>query len=190
MGGLGYSVMVDGVGSVMCDADGFLRDHVGGSYSWLSISIHNAVLGPPMLDALDSALKRTKAHFLQFEIEQAVPHIVAEAIPRICLLKPDRLVICPRPGFQEAALKDLLDEFADSGVWVETRGVPYCMTHIEHVWESYNGIPGRFPKDIRCAGCLLARACERVNTTPYGSLRPILKSSLAEDLNGFLGVQT
>lgn len=184
---LGYIIETDGISSVRCALEDFLKNCVGRNFNWLSIII-SGDLNLLEMKVLHDALKRTRKNFLEIEIINADLTKISEII-YYHRLQADRLILSFKSDFNEDALKRLIDDFLIQDVWVETKGAPYCKTYIEHVWENYNRQGQLFDKDARCNGCIFVDACKKINTNGFASLIPIKESKIANDFFRFVSDQ-
>jgi hypothetical protein len=182
---LGYTIP-EGTGFLNCTLSEFLGGHVGQSFSWLSIIIKNSELTVLRTKALRDALRKTRTRFLELCVSETDVNRVREFFPRFCEFRPDRLVMCFWSECEVDSLKKIIDDFLVQDIWVETRGVPYCKTYIEHVWENFNDVGTEFFNEgDDCNGCLFKEACRAIETGVFSNLKPLTESSVFEDFVRF-----
>lgn len=179
---LGYSVAA----TEICTFDSFLNFSVGKSFSCLCIRVDNSELTHLRIKVLDEALSRTKKRFLELEISNAEVSKIEEVLNFLYKLRPHKIIICLNPSANVSTLKNLIDSFLLHDIWVETKGVPYCNTYIEHVWENYNEVDELFDKETRCVGCSLLEECRRIDTRLFSSVKPVGVVKGIEDFKRFM----
>jgi len=183
---LGYHIVPNDAGVSAFAFGDFLKNGVGRRYSWLSVTLDNSDLTTLKLKVLKEAFDITVSKFLELKITNAKITAVDELLNHLCWLRPDRLILTPEPGFNEIALKNIIDRYLTNDIWVETIGVPYCKTYTEHVWENYNECDPQYEKDGRCTGCVFVDSCIRIDTTRYLTLTPVKNSNMVTDFNEFM----